>query len=138
MRLSDLKKFDLIYVGTPYSKYPGGIEVAFVDAARLCAQLLTEGLNVYSPIVHMHPVSVHGNIDPMDHAIWLPIDAAMMGKSDAMLVAMMAGWETSFGIRHEIEVFVEAGKPVYFLDPLEMGVELASIEERAQLRRTAA
>jgi len=134
MKIESLKKFDLLYVGTPYSKYPGGIEVAFIDACRLTAQLLTEGLNVYSPIVHMHPIAVHGNIDPMDHAIWLPIDAAMMGKSDAMIAAMRTGWETSAGIRHENQAFVEAGKPVYFMSPDDLSYEPQTIEEREQFR----
>jgi hypothetical protein len=132
MKLSDLKCFDLIYVGTPYSKYPGGVELAFVDAAKLTARLMTEGLKVYSPIAHTHPLAVHGGLDPFDHSIWLPFDATMMEKSDAMIVAMMQGWESSFGIRHEIQVFVEAGKPIYFLDPADLGVEVATDEERAQ------
>lgn len=40
-----------------------------------------------------------------------------MAKSDAMIVAMMDTWEISKGIRHEIETFVDAGKPVFYLDP---------------------
>lgn len=135
MKLSDLKKYDLLYVGTPYSKYPGSIEAAFKDACFLTGRLLTAGLRVYSPIAHTHPVAIHGGLDPMDHSIWLPFDAAMMAKADAMLVAMMATWESSFGIRHEIQVFIEAGKPVYFLDPLDLGIEVATLEEREQFRR---
>ena len=134
MKLDDLKKFDLIYVGTPYTRYPGGIEVAFIDACRLTAQLLSEGLCVYSPIAHTHPLAIHGGLDPLDHSIWLPFDAAIMEKSDAMVVAMMTGWEASYGVRHEIQVFVEAGKPVYFLDPAVLSVEVATLEEREQFR----
>lgn len=122
MKLSDLKKYDLIYVGTPYSKYPAGIEAAFVDACKLTARLLREGLKVYSPIAHTHPIAIHGEIDPYDHAVWLPFDGAMMEKSEAMIVAMMEGWETSYGVRHEIEVFAGAVKPVYFLEPTELSV----------------
>jgi hypothetical protein len=137
MKLSDLKKYGLIYVGTPYSKYPGGIEPAFVDAAKLTARLMSEGLKVYSPIAHTHPLAIYGGLDPFDHSIWLPFDGAMMNKSDAILVAMMAGWEASLGIRHEIQVFIEADKPVYFLDPADLGVEVVSDEERAQFRSDA-
>lgn len=138
MKLENLKKFDLLYVGTPYSKYPGGIEVAFIDACKLTARLLQDAsLKVYSPIVHMHPVAMHGGIDPMDHSVWLAIDAAMMDKSDAMIVAMMPGWESSYGIRHEIQAFVEAGKPVYFLSPDDLSYEPQTLEEREQLRSEA-
>lgn len=126
MKLKDLKQFDLIYVGTPYSKYPGGIELAFIDACRLTARLMQVGLKVYSPIAHTHPLAIHGGLDPMDLNIWLPFDAAMMGKADAMLVAMMDGWATSTGIKHEIQAFTDAGKPVFYL-----GEELFTSAEMA-------
>lgn len=122
MTLSDLAQYDLLYVGTPYTKYPGGIERAFVDACKLTGRLLTNGLNVYSPIAHTHPVAIHAGIDPLDHTIWLPFDQSMMDVSDAMIVAMMEGWETSYGVKHEIETFQRAGKLVFYLDPKSLAV----------------
>ncbi len=138
MKFCDLRRFDLIYLGTPYSLYPGCIEAAFVDVCKLAARLLAADIKVYSPIVHMHPVATHGDIDPMDHSIWLPIDKAMMDKSDAMIFAMMTRWESSAGIRHEIQAFVEAGKPVYFLSPDDLSYEPQTFEERQQMRTVAA
>ncbi len=137
MKLADLKKYELIYVGTPYSKYPGGIEEAFKDACKLTARLMGEGLKVYSPIAHTHPLAIYGELDPLDHAIWLPFDAAMMHKSDAMIVAMMSGWESSFGIRHEIQTFVEAYKPIIFLSPNDLSCEAAANDELKILRGAA-
>lgn len=121
--LSKLKRFDLIYVATPYSKYPGGLEQAFIDACKLTARLLQQGLKVYSPIAHTHPIAIHGGIDPLDLSIWLKFDAIMMDKAAALLVAMMPRWENSTGVRHEIDYFVEADKPVYFLSPDDLSVE---------------
>ncbi len=121
--LSQLKAFDLIYVGTPYTKYPFGIESAFAAACRFTAQLVREGLRVYSPIAHTHPIAIHGEIDPLDLAIWLPFDAAIMGKADAMIVAMLPSWEASSGVRHEIDTFVAAGKPVFFMKPDDLSYE---------------
>lgn len=131
MKLDHLKTFDLLYVGTPYTKYPGGIEVAFKDACFLTSRLVGAGLKVYSPIVHCHAVAVNGGIDPLDHTFWLSVDAAMMHKADAIIVAMMAGWESSHGIQHEIRAFVAAGKPVYFMSPDDLSYEPCSSEERA-------
>lgn len=116
MILSDLCKFDLIYVGTPYTRYDGGIERAFVDACKVTARLVERGLNVYSPIAHTHPIATHGGLDPLDLTLWLDFDAAMMLKSDAMIVARLPGWERSSGVRHEIDVFVQADKPVFHMD----------------------
>jgi hypothetical protein len=39
----------------------------------------------------------------------------MMELSEALVVAEMPGWLVSKGIKHEIDVFTEAGKPVHFL-----------------------
>lgn len=114
MNLVDLRKFDLIYIGTPYTKYPGGIEKAFIDACKLTGSLLQKGLRVYSPIAHTHPVAIHADIDPLDLDIWLPFDAAMMEKADAMLVALMPGWNTSVGVAHEMAAFKSAGKPIFY------------------------
>ncbi len=118
-----LKNFDLIYLATPYTKYPAGIEAAFEDAAALAGELLQYGLKVYSPITHTHPIAMHADIDPLDHTIWLPFDGAMMRKADAILVAKMLGWGGSLGIAHEIETFWNAGKPVYYLDPETLKVD---------------
>lgn len=122
MSLSDLKRFDLIYVATPYTKYPDGITLAFIHACKLTARLLRRGLKVYSPIAHTHPIAIHGSIDPLDLSIWLPFDGAMMEKADCLLVAMMQGWESSAGIKHEIETFIERDKPVYFLGPDDLSI----------------
>lgn len=120
--LEPLRALPLVYVGTPYSKYPTGIEAAFKDASALMARLLTEGVRAYSPIAHTHPIAIHGNLDPYDHTIWLPFDAAIMEKADGMIVAMLPGWDSSYGIKHEIEEFTKAGKPVFYLDPVTLSV----------------
>ena len=121
-KLSDLSGFDLIYLATPYTKYPEGITIAYVHACKLAARLLRAGLKLYSPIAHTHPIAVHGSIDPLDLSIWLPFDAAMIAKSDALVVGMLPSWETSTGVRHEIDAFVETQKPVFFLSPDDLSI----------------
>lgn len=106
----------LWYLATPYSKYPAGIEAAFRDAAKATADLLRAGVSVYSPIAHTHPVAVYGKVDPFDHDIWLPFDAAMMERADGIIVLKMTTWDESRGIAYEIEAFKAAGKPIVYLD----------------------
>lgn len=120
--LSDIASFDLVYVATPYTKYPSGIEAAFQAASRLMGALVREGVACYSPIVHTHPIAIYGEMDPLNHNLWLRFDEAMMRKSDAILVAKMNSWESSKGIAIEIEIFQKAGKPVFYLDPETMRV----------------
>ena len=108
----------LCYLGTPYTRYPCGLQRAFIDACKLAGRLLrTSAIKVYSPIAHTHPIAIHGDIPAHDHAIWLPFDALMMARCDILLVAHMDGWAESKGIAHEIEVFTQARKPIFALDP---------------------
>jgi hypothetical protein len=105
------------YLATPYSKYPAGIEEAFKEAARQAALLIRAGIPVYSPIAHTHPVAINGNIDPLDHGIWLPADLPLMKSALGLIVCKMESWEISYGIGKEIEEFQKAGKPVVYMEP---------------------
>lgn len=121
MQLEDLKD-KAFYLATVYTKHPDGIYVAFLDACEITAKLLKRGLKVFSPIVHTHPVAIHGDIEPLDHEFWLNVDSMMMDKMDALMVAKMTNWQDSYGIGCEIKTFRQAGKPIYFLDPLTLYV----------------
>jgi hypothetical protein len=101
-----------VYVATPYSKYDGGIEAAWLEACKVTADLLRRGICAYSPIAHTHPIAIYGRIDPLDHDIWLPFDAAMMDAATECYVIEMPGWHQSKGVLHEIERFKSQGKPV--------------------------
>ncbi len=125
MNLDDLKSHSLIYVGTAYTRYPEGIDAAYIEACRVTAELVKAGCPVFSPISHGHGIAIHGGIDPLDFKMWLEFDATMMDRSDAIIVVKMDSWESSSGIAHEIEVFRKAKKPVYFLDP--QSLELRSV-----------
>ena len=100
------------YLATPYSKHPGGTDNAFVDACRVAGQLVAAGVKVYCPIAHTHPIAQYGNIDRFSHEIWMPVDRPFMGAAGGLIVCCMPGWETSFGILSELDVFRAAGKPI--------------------------
>lgn len=100
------------YVATPYSKFEAGIDVAFEQACRATAHLIAHGIAAYSPIVHMHPVAVHGGLDPLDHAMWMAADAPMIAAAAGLIVVQMPGWLESLGVAMEIEAFHAAGKPI--------------------------
>lgn len=113
--LHKLAAYRLCYLATPYSKYEAGIHMAFVDASVFAARLMQQGVRVYSPIAHTHPLAIYGNIDPFDHDVWLPFDEAIMSVSDALLVVEMQGWKESRGIAHEIEFFEAHKLPIHYL-----------------------
>lgn len=115
--LHSLRLYSLVYLATPYSKYRGGISLAFRDAAALAGRLLIAGVKVYSPIAHTHPIAEAAGLDPLDHDLWLAADEPFMHAAQALVVAEMDGWQVSKGIAHEMERFQQLGKPFYFIDP---------------------
>ena len=56
---------------------------------RAAAVLIRQGIRVYSPIAHTHPIAIHGGIDPLDHKIWLPADAPFMHGAVGLIVSAM-------------------------------------------------
>lgn len=109
--------FTYWYLGTPYTKFPAGLEAAHVLAARLTAVLLKLGVPVYSPIAHTHPIAEHGDMDKVDHDIWVQADKPLLDAASGLIVVMAESWELSRGLKHEIDEFKAAGKPVVYWDP---------------------
>jgi nucleoside 2-deoxyribosyltransferase len=114
--IATLASYPLVYLASPYSKYDQGIVAAFQHASIVAARLMQAGVKVYSPIAHTHSLAVYGEIDPLDHSIWMPFDEAMMHACDALAVAKMPGWSDSYGISQEVAYFHRHGKPVHFLE----------------------
>lgn len=109
------------YLATPYTNYPYGRQAAYRTACRLAARLTRAGISVYTPIGTMHPVAIAGDLSPVDHDLWMRIDAPFVAAAGGLIVAMMEGWELSRGVTHEIEQFRLTPKPIIYWntdDPL--------------------
>lgn len=104
------------YLASPYSKYPHGLDAAFIEASKAAAMLVQAGIKVFCPIAHSHPIAEHGRIDALDHDIWLPADAPLMRAASGLIVCKMETWEDSYGISVEIGDFEAAGKPIHYMD----------------------
>jgi len=105
------------YLASPYSKYHAGIEAACGVVSQNAALLIKAGIPVYCPIAHTHPIAIHGDMDPLDHSIWLPLDKPFMDAAKGLIVCMMDGWDKSYGVSVEIEEFKKAGKPIVYMEP---------------------
>ena len=117
MTLDALKKYTFLYMAGPYSLYPAGIEQAFIDHCRIAAELVRDGVHVYSPVAHTHPIAVHGDIEPLNHEFWMKFNRAAMKVSKALVIVELPGWEESVGVEQERLAFARMGKPIYYLDP---------------------
>ncbi len=115
-QLTTLKSWRLAYVATVYSKWPEGVDDAFVQACRVTAALMKSGVRCFSPIAHSHPVALHGGIDELDHDFWMDVDRPFMEAASGLIVVRMPGWRESVGVLAEIDYFTRAGKPVEFVE----------------------
>lgn len=107
----------MIYIASPYSRYPRGIWAAYTEVSRIAGAFVKAGVPVFSPIAHSHSLAMEADLDPLDGAFWKNADEPFIALCDECYVAMMDGWRESSGVAHEIEAFTKAGKRVSYLDP---------------------
>lgn len=106
----------MIYLASPYSHPdPAVREERYRAACRAAATLLLAGQPVYSPIAHSHPLVAYGL--PADWSFWQRHDREMLARCDEVLVLMLPGWRESVGVREEVRLACELGKPVGYLAP---------------------
>jgi hypothetical protein len=110
----------LWYLASPYTrkyKGEGGPQKAYVDALNICVKLMRETYQIYSPIVHSHPIN---EIHAFDYEVYLKMDEKLARSCDGLLLC--PGWDHSLGCLREIEWFRKAKKPIFMLnseeDPL--------------------
>ena len=109
------KELGLCYLATPYTLYPSGTVNAFLQAAHLAAELLKLGYNIYSPIVHSHPITRHLDCSGID---WVEFHTPLMDAAKTLIVGKMFDWESSVGVANEIKYFSKQRKPIYYIDPI--------------------
>ena len=129
MNLNNITIPGLIYLASPYTKYPTGREAAFQEASRLTAVMLEHDFNVFGPITYSHPLTpfLRARTVDQEHEFWMRIDREIFRKCDAIVVAMMEGWPSSKGVTEEIAWFRWANRPVWFLDPETLELELETL-----------
>ncbi|HZT79162.1 MAG TPA: DUF1937 family protein [Gemmataceae bacterium] len=106
----------MIYLASPYSHPdPAVREERFHAACRAAAALLRAGHAVFSPIAHSHALARHGLSE--DWKFWEPFDREYLERCDEVVVLMLAGWRESVGVREEVRIARELGKPVRYVAP---------------------
>lgn len=100
------------YLGSPYTLFAAGLDEAHRLACEAAAALIAAGHAVYSPIAHSHPVAVHGRLDQLDHALWLPQCLPLLRPAAGLIVLTLDGWRNSHGLLWEIEWCWAQGRPV--------------------------
>lgn len=104
---------NLIYLASPYSHPNPAVRELRYEVARLAtANLLREGLAVFSPIVYGKSME---KMLGTDYLSWKRINDAMLEASTGMIVLKLDGWEESKGIAYEIDKAKMLGVSISYL-----------------------
>lgn len=131
------------YLASPYRGHPHGFEAAAAEAARWAAWLVDVGIEIYSPIVHSHPIAQFVKTAPPEGdpgsgsgaGFWLERQVPFMAAAAGLLVAHIEGWSCSTGIAWERDWFRAAGRPIHDVPRDWVGGDGAVL--RAMLRMAA-
>ena len=108
----------MIYLASPYSHEDSDVrEGRFAAVCAVAADLMAQGIVVFSPIAHKHPIAEFGNLDALDADFWLKFDKEFLLRSEVLWILQLEGWDESYGICQEIEFATEHNIPVGYLDP---------------------
>jgi len=107
----------LVYLATPYSDpNPEVRERRFRGVNKVAARLMADGMHIYSPISHCHPIALEGDL-PGDWQYWQGYCRATLYACSKVIVLRQTGWESSVGVAAEVKIAEEMGLPVEFIDP---------------------
>ena len=107
----------LIYLATPYSHPSAFTRLTRFNAVNKAAsELMRQGLHIYSPISHTHPIALAGDL-PLGWEFWQAYDRAILEACCKVIVLRLPGWQESKGVAGEIAIANEMKIPMEFLDP---------------------
>jgi len=101
-----------IYLAVPYT---GMENISFIKANRKAADLILDGHIVFSPISHSHHIALQCDIAG-NWETWINLDRSFIEWCDEVWVYRLNGWKKSKGIKAEIDIANELGKPICYID----------------------
>lgn len=107
----------MIYLASPYS-HPDQeiVNERFGKTIKATAKLLLERKIVFSPIVHCHHMAMVYQM-PTSAEYWKQYNHGMLLAAKELYVLQLNGWDTSFGVKYEIEVATKLGLPITYVQP---------------------
>lgn len=118
-----MKQLDVYLMG-PYTWHGPESEKRSVECGRFrkitryAAAIADEGLTVYSPITHSHPLTEYAEL-PGTWEYWKQQDEAVMQICRECWQLTFPGWEESAGCQAEIAMAGEMGKPMRYIHDIQ-------------------
>ncbi len=101
----------VVYLACPYTGDKAEIERRMEKFCRMIAKLQKLGTFVVSPLF-MHYVLPYDPSLGKDWQFWKSYSRELLSRCDELHILCLDGWEDSEGIRGEIEIAREFGKPI--------------------------
>lgn len=111
-----MKTPTLVYLAAPYAHPdPTVMDARYHAINGVVADLMLQGIHVYSPITHNHPLAVLGSL-PRGWDFWKEFDLPMLRACHRLLILKLDGWETSVGVTAEANHASLLGMPIDYMD----------------------
>jgi nucleoside 2-deoxyribosyltransferase len=105
----------LVYLASPYSHPDPAVKhERFLAACRAAGSLIQQGVHVFSPIAHTHPIALACDL-PGGWEFWAEYDRLMIAACDELHVLMLDGWRQSAGVQAEMLIAETLGKPIRWI-----------------------
>lgn len=105
----------MIYLASPYSHPSEEVRVQRFDAVcKKAASMMRQGLFVFSPIAHTHPIAAYGL--PKGWEFWEKYDRMFLQACHKVVVLMLDGWRDSVGVQAEIKIAEQMGMEVEYME----------------------
>jgi len=103
----------LIYLASPYSHEEDDVRAfRYAECCRAVALILQSGrFNVFSPIVHSHPLALHHGMGGT-YENWKEVDEDWINRCDELWILMLPGWKESVGVNAEAKYALDHGKAI--------------------------
>lgn len=100
-----------IYLASPYTHAdPAVVQQRHDTVMEFVAEQLAHKVWIYSPIVHCHELSLRHTL-PGDFEFWKEYNFAMLAKASHLWVLALDGWDSSKGVRAELDLAAQLSIP---------------------------
>lgn len=109
----------MIYLASPYTDNNLEImQVRYEMVCEACKYLFQQGIVVYSPIAHWHPIAIQYSLQQA-FSFWRRQNFGMIDCCDQFCILTLRGWGTSTGIKKETKYAEKKKKLIKHISLLE-------------------
>jgi nucleoside 2-deoxyribosyltransferase len=107
----------IVYLAGPYTHRMAKIrQKRYETLTMVSAKLLEMGIINFSPITHSHNQQIHLENFSTGFDDWRRNDLAFVSRCDEVYVALIPGWDKSYGVKEELAFARQNNVPIKYID----------------------